>query len=150
MRIMALSVVLAVGLTGCATLFSGGPDKIPVTSNPPGASVYVDEMLVGQTPMTVTLNRNQGAGNIKIVAPGYAPIVVPRSKRIQGWFWVNVILLNPVGVIVDLATGNAKSYDRTPVSVGLQPGGGVPGGVAVTPAPAPVPFGAPAQTPVTR
>jgi hypothetical protein len=143
MWMKVLSVVMVAGLTGCATLFSGGPDKIPVQSNPPGASVYVDEMLVGQTPTTVTLKRGQGSGTIKIAAPGYAPVVVQRDKKIQGWFWVNVILFSPVGIVVDLVTGNVKRYDRSPISVGLVPAGGMPPAGMSPTAPAPSLFGGP-------
>ena len=113
----------AVAASGCATLMAGGPDHIPVSSNPPGATVFVDGVPVGQTPMIVTLDREHGHGTIQIQAPGYAPAIIQRDKDINGWFWANIC----VGIwpmIIDLVTGDFKAFDDTPIAIGLTPGGG--------------------------
>ena len=128
MRLAGLGTGLAliIALSGCATIFAGGPDRIPVMTNPPGATVFVDNMPVGQTPTIVTLDRTRASGIIRIEAPGYAPVVIARDKGINGWFWVNIVLLSPLGVVIDLVTGNIHSFDDTPITLGLQPGGGAP------------------------
>ena len=72
--------------TACATIVAGGPDRIPVASNPPGAAVIVDGVQVGVTPTEVTLDRTRGGGNIRIEMAGFAPVVIQRSKQINGWF----------------------------------------------------------------
>jgi hypothetical protein len=123
MRSVGLGLVLILAFSGCATVFAGGPDRVPVTTNPPGATVFVDNMPVGQTPTIITLDRSRAAGIIRIEAPGYAPIVIARDRGINGWFWINVVLLNPIGVIIDLVTGNINSFDDTPITLGLTPAG---------------------------
>lgn len=119
MKGLALCVLCAVALAGCATIMAGGPDHVQVVSNPAGANVYVDDVLVGQTPTVVTLDRDRSRGNIRIESPGFAPIVVQRSKHINGWFWANLCLGGVVGMIVDLATGDVKAFDDTPINASL-------------------------------
>lgn len=119
-----LTVALAAGLaagTGCATIMAGGPDKIPVTSTPSGAKVYVDSQPVGQTPTVVVLDRERSQGNIRVEAPGYEPTVLTRSKSINGWFWANICIGGVVGIVVDLVTGDIKRFDDTPVHIMLTP-----------------------------
>src|SRR5215470_15150454 len=134
MRVATLLLVTT--LTGCATIMAGGPDHVPVNSNPPGAAVYVDNMLVGQTPMVVTLNREHSAGVIRIEAPGYQPVTVVRAKGINGWFWANLCIGGLVGMVVDLVTGDVKAFDDTPIAIGMTPGSGY-GPPAGRPGPAP-------------
>jgi hypothetical protein len=105
---------------------AGGPDRIPVNSNPPGAAVLVDGVQVGVTPTVVTLDREHGHGNIRIEMPGFAPVIIQRDKEINGWFWANLCLGGLVGMVVDLVTGDVKRFDDTPIGVGLMPAGGYP------------------------
>jgi hypothetical protein len=44
--------------TGCATLFSDGSQQIKVSSNVPGATVFLDNEPIGQTPMRFELDRD--------------------------------------------------------------------------------------------
>jgi hypothetical protein len=122
MRVATLLLIAA--LSGCATIMAGGPDHVPVNSNPPGAAVYVDNQLVGQTPMVVTLNREHSAGVIRVEAPGYVPVTVVRAKGINGWFWANLCIGGVIGMVIDLVTGDVKAFDDTPIAVGMTPGGG--------------------------
>jgi hypothetical protein len=51
-------VMLAVALSGCATLFSRPLQQVPVASAPPRAEVFVDGTLAGRTPLTLELERH--------------------------------------------------------------------------------------------
>jgi hypothetical protein len=139
LRVSVLGTLgLALALTsGCATIMAGGPDHVPVSTNPPGATVFVDNMPVGTTPMMVTLNRETSSGMIRLEMAGFQPITVVRAKDIQGWFWVNVCLLSLLGVIVDVATGDFKAFDDTPIAIGLTPAYGPAGAPGYPPAPQP-------------
>jgi len=151
---IGIGLALIVAFSGCATIMAGGPDRIPVTTNPPGATVFVDNMPVGQTPTMITLDRGRNSGMIRIEMPGFAPIIIARDRSINGWFWVNIVLLSPLGIIIDLVTGNIHSFDDTPIVLGLTPaaGGPPPAGFAppppgYPPAPAPYPPAPPPQQP---
>src|SRR5690242_20656053 len=112
---VALGLVLLVALPGCATLFAPGPDHVPITTNPPGATVFLDNMPIGATPIMVTLDRERSAGVIRIEMPGFVPITLMPVKGVNGWFWVDVVLLDVIGMVIDIATGNWKAFDDTPI-----------------------------------
>lgn len=113
--------------SGCATLFAGGPDQVPVMTNPPGAYVYLNGQAVGQTPMMLSLDHNMPA-NIQIYLPGYLPVVMAKYKTFSGWFIVSVIFFEffLIPPIVDLVTGNINHYDNTGIAIGLTPSQGPP------------------------
>ena len=130
---MRISLLFLVCLTsGCATLFAGGPDKVPVNSTPPGARVIVDGQEVGTTPMVVTLDRENNQGNIRVEAPGYQPATTVRSKSFN-----TMAILNCANVLfwgIDLITGNVKKFNTAPVNATLTPAGyGAPGGYGQQP-----------------
>ena len=49
-------LLLTFALGGCAAVFDPHPQTIPVTSTPAGAQVFVDDTLVGTTPITLELD----------------------------------------------------------------------------------------------
>jgi hypothetical protein len=105
---------LLLGFTSCATIFAPGPDRVQVSSSTRGARVFIDNMEVGTTPMTVALDRKIHQGVIKVEAPGYAPYTTQRAKEFNP-----VAILNCLGLlpwVVDLATGNHQKFDTTPVN----------------------------------
>ena len=135
---LLVSVLGTLGLvSGCATIMAGGPDHVPVSTNPPGATVFVDNMPVGTTPMMVTLNRETSSGMIRLEMAGFQPVTVVRAKGINGWFWANLCTGGVIGIVVDLVTGDIKSFDDTPIAVGLTPGYGPAGQPGYPPGPPP-------------
>jgi hypothetical protein len=108
-------------LAGCATIVAGGPDSIPINTNPPGAYVYVNGQVVGQTPMIVELDRGRSMADIRIYYPGFQPLQFTRYKSLNNWVFGNFFLaIFPV--IVDFVTDNWQRFDDEPIMVGLTPG----------------------------
>jgi len=139
MRVLSLVAVLA--FSGCATLMAGGPDRFPVSTNPPGATVFVDNVPVGQTPTMVALDRQHSSGVIRIELPGFAPIAIVRTKNVNGWFWANLCFGSLIGIVVDLVTGDVKAFDDGPIAIGLTPAYGPdPGGGTPPPGYTPAPY----------
>jgi hypothetical protein len=135
---LAVGALLVVATSGCATVMSPGPDRVPIASYPPGARVYIDDMLVGQTPVVVELDRDRNTGRIRIETEGYHPAILLRSKSVEGWFWVNFACGGLIGFVIDLATGNFLGFDDTPIMVSLIPAeGAVPGYLPQPPPPPP-------------
>ncbi len=117
----ALTLTLAATLSGCATIVAGGPDSIPINTNPPGAYVYVNGEVVGQTPMVLDLDRGRSRADIRIDYPGFQPVQFTRYKSLNGWIVGNFFLgLWPV--LIDIATGNWQHFDEDPIAIGLTPG----------------------------
>lgn len=120
--LLAITVLGAIAAsTGCATIMAGGPDKVPVTSAPSGATVYVDNQPVGRTPTMIVLDRERSQGHIRVAAAGYEPAILVRSKQINGWFWANLCFGGVIGIVVDLVTGDVKRFDDTGIHVNLAP-----------------------------
>jgi hypothetical protein len=115
---LALCVVFA----GCATLFAGGPDRVPINTNPPGAYVYVNGQVVGQTPMIVNLDRHMPEAQIQIALPGFRPIVIVRDKGLNVWTLAN-ILIGVLPIVIDFITADFQEYDSSPIVFGLTPAG---------------------------
>ena len=108
-------VALAATLSGCATLFAGGPDTIPINTNPPGAYVYLNGQVVGQTPMVAhPRSPALSSGDIRIYYPGFQAGPDASLQALNGWFFVQLASSWP-GFIVDLITGDWQSFDDEPI-----------------------------------
>jgi hypothetical protein len=118
-KLAALAAVTV--LAGCATVVAGGPDTIPINTNPPGAYVYLNGQVVGQTPMVVELDRGRSVADIRIYYPGFQPIQISRYKTLNGWVFGNLFLLF-WPIVIDLVTGNWERFDDEPIMLGLTPG----------------------------
>jgi hypothetical protein len=133
----ALAVAACLGGAGCATLIAGGPDEIPIRTNPPGAYVYVDGQVVGQTPLVVTLDRKRSLGDIRIYYPGFVPVVLTRYKHFNLWTIGN-FFIGLLPIVIDIATGDWQAFDDDAIELGLMPGQ------------APPPYGVQPQLPQPR
>ena len=121
---MVLACCVA-GTSGCATIFNPGPDLVPVSSRPEGATVRLDGVTVGKTPLILSLPRDS-EGVISFEKEGYQKATVDRDKVVNGTFFVNLgwILIwpaVPISMLVDLITGNAGKYSTEPLNVELVP-----------------------------
>ena len=67
---MKLAAIGLAVLCGCATVIAGGPDTVTIQTNPPGAYVYVNGVVVGQTPLNVDLHRSASMADIRIYSRG--------------------------------------------------------------------------------
>ncbi len=122
MRIASRLVVLTLAAsTGCATIMAGGPDQVPIQTNPPGATVFLNGRPIGQTPIVAALDRSVDVTDIHIMAQGFAPVDIVRYKTINGWFWAN-LCWGVIPMIIDFATGDVKRFDDMPIAIGLTPG----------------------------
>jgi hypothetical protein len=118
--IVTLALALAAG--GCATIISGSNQTVTVNSNVTGAEVYLNERLVGTTPLTASLPRGE-TGILSVRAPGYNPYQIALNKKINNVFWVNIFIGGTFGSSTDYATGAMYEYEPSTYMVSLQPTG---------------------------
>lgn len=57
-------LIIAVILTGCATIFSGTSDEITFSTNADPVRVYIDGLNVGNTPIKVAVEKKVGMGRL--------------------------------------------------------------------------------------
>ncbi len=92
-----------IGLVLAASAGCGGLrtrwQKVPVTSTPPGAAVFVDGRASGSAPVTIWLKRKARRQVVRIEAPGYDPVEI-RSDRTA----------NPALILVDVLLGSVPAW----------------------------------------
>jgi hypothetical protein len=115
-KIVAVLAVLA--FSSCATILEPGPDRIPVRSEPDGAKVLLNGMLVGVTPMLLNVNRADNC-SLDLQKDGYQTIHLERDKVVAGWVFGNIILGGVIGLAVDLIAHNQGKYSEDPIFVTL-------------------------------
>ncbi|MDA0738349.1 MAG: hypothetical protein O2999_06540 [Nitrospirae bacterium] len=110
--IRILAIILLCALGGCAsTLYPGPWTHVPVTTNPPGATLH----LAGYTymsPALVWVPRKSGDFKLSIYKKGYRPGHVFLRQSPDYLWGLNV---TPVGFLADMRTGAA--YDVEPETV---------------------------------
>ena len=107
-------VILLVAQSGCATIISGTMDEVRFTSEPPGAEVFVDRKLRGQTPLTLKLNVNYDYIVVFRMAGHPDQVQHIQHHMNMNWFSINSFTF-PISLtwgIIDWITGAV--YDLKP------------------------------------
>ncbi len=115
------SAMTAVGilLFQCgACSFAGKPQKIPVTSDPAGAKIFVDGKEVGAAPLNLSLKREEDHV-IRIEKTGYVPVEIrleSETKRLTKFQQVVAVILSVpaggtvVGLLAAAIRGGSHSH----------------------------------------
>ena len=80
-RLLILTLTSLLLSPGCATLTRKKTQRVPVTSAPVGATVIVNGIEQGVTPLEVSLTRKQKGQVIRIESPGYNPYEIQLKRR---------------------------------------------------------------------
>lgn len=119
-------MLLAVLLTGCASLISGGVQPVQINSSPPDVTVEIFDKSTGtcvlksQTPCIASLKSGSGyfkaaEYTIRFSKPGYIPQEDSIKTSISGWYWGNILFGGVIGLfIVDPATGAMWKFSEHP------------------------------------
>lgn len=111
--------VFSIFLNGCATLFKGSTEGVNFSSEPKGAEVYVNGVLMGTTPLSIELKSNKSY-TIQFKKDGFLTKSVVINNTIgAGWLILDV-LGGLIPIIVDAATGNWYELDQNNVNAVLE------------------------------
>ena len=100
---------------GCATLFNGFSQRIEVTSEPPGAEVFVGGELAGTTPTEVVVSRRASEREFRVVdASGNSEYRWVRS-RMSERAWLNIVS----GLFVGYGAWFRSAEDRLEGNIGV-------------------------------
>jgi hypothetical protein len=113
--------VVALLLSGCASIISGGTQPVTIKSVPDGASVTVtnragEKIHNGTTPVTLTLNRGAGyfkteTYKVEVKKEGYESRQLDIVSTINGWYIGNILFGGVIGLLaVDPATGAMYAF----------------------------------------
>ena len=107
-------------LSGCATVIKGTTQTMPINSDPDGADVVVNNLVVGITPTEIELQRKRDH-QITLRKEGYAPATVPVLKSVGGAVWGNILAGGIIGWGVDAASGAQYNLKPETIFVRLRP-----------------------------
>jgi len=109
--------LLLVSLAGCATIMHGTTQDLGISSTPTAATVTVDKMEKGSTPVIAKLSRKDNH-TVHIELPGYLPFEATVTRKTSGWVWGNIVFGGLIGLAVDAITGGL--YNLTPEQITAQ------------------------------
>jgi hypothetical protein len=129
--IAASFAVIAIGLSGCASIVSKSNWPVQLSSTPPGAMVTVkdasgSEIYRGTTPTQVTLKSGRGyfksgSYTLEFSKDGVRPQTVQLKAGVNGWYIGNLVFGGLLGLlVVDPLTGAMYRFDES-VNVTLSP-----------------------------
>lgn len=95
-------------LQSCATLLSGTSDQVKFTSEPPGAEVWIDGKMYGETNNTIKVDRVYKFTEREVTykLDGYEDVNFYYEVKVDPVYWLN-IFLGFWPMVVDMATGAA-------------------------------------------
>ena len=113
-----IAVLVALTMTaGCATIVNHPTQAIGFSSRPAGASVTVDGIVQGQTPLVKKLSRKNNH-LVSFELEGYEPFKASLVPEVSGWVWGNIVLGGLIGLAIDAGTGSM--YKLTPDQVAAE------------------------------
>ena len=117
---VVVSVLTLVQLGGCATIRNEKFKEVEFTSEPSGASVDLDDEVMGVTPCVVEIARKGRDKVVEIALDGYKTVRLNLDRSVEG----KTIFGGLIGMSVDAVSGKAGTYSDS-VHVVLEKGEGM-------------------------
>jgi hypothetical protein len=125
LRAFMMVIITLLGTSACGTIIYGMQESVWVTSDPMGETVVVNGEPV-QTPRFLLLSRSEDL-HVSAEKEGCTKTELQIHLRLNKWATLvgNLPLLAayPIGILIDLATGGAWSFEKEHVHVALSCGG---------------------------
>jgi hypothetical protein len=106
-------------LVSCAAIFKGNSSKVDMSSDPSGASIYVNGNLMGKTPIKLKLESNK-VYNVEFKKEGYETRTYNITNHVGAGWIVLDILGGLFPIIIDAATGAWYDLDMDNVNAILE------------------------------
>lgn len=124
MRVWTAGVVILgvalLSMGGCATIRNEKFKEVEFTSDPSGASVVVEDEVMGATPIVVEVARKGRDKEVSILLDGYKTVRLNLDRSVEG----KTIFGGLIGMSVDAISGKAGTYTDS-VHIVLEEGEGV-------------------------
>jgi len=125
-----LCVVASVGVCSCALIFQGTTEEINVASDPPGATVTLNDGETKVTPFSMTAPREKDL-QLHFTKPGYQSADLADNSQVEGGL---LLIFDVIPLMIpwsiDAAEGAGFAHQQTTVTAHLEPesaaGGDVP------------------------
>jgi PEGA domain len=117
-RQATLGGIILLVVTGCATIIHGTRQDVGISSTPTGASVTIDNLQSGTTPVFSKLRRKENHV-VRISLAGYQPMDLTLTSSVSGWVWGNLAIGGLVGLAVDAISGGMYKLSPQELSAAL-------------------------------
>ncbi len=107
---------------GCGTVVNGTTQRVAISSLPFGASVTIDNVGYGRTPLVAKLKRKQ-YHFVRIHTPGYLPYDVALMREVSNWVWGNLLTGGFIGIGIDALSGGMHKLTPKQIEAELKPDG---------------------------
>ena len=122
-----ICVITAVGfiaaIAGCATIMQGTTQSVGISSTPTNATVTINNVEKGKTPIVVDLKRKDHH-IVKIEMSGYLPYEATFTRSASGWVFGNIVFGGLIGLAVDAISGGVFKFTPIEITAVLQKQGG--------------------------
>lgn len=125
-RLLGVVAAATLGLTGCASIVDGNSQSVSLSSNPEGATVYLNGNAIGKTPVTITTKRKGSSQPLRFTKEGYKDVEVQLISTVNPWFFGNIVTGGLLGSTTDGLSGAAFKYEPGSYMVTLPPAGDTP------------------------
>jgi hypothetical protein len=129
-----LCVVGSVGVCSCALIFQGTTEEINVASDPPGATVTLNDGETKVTPFSMTAAREKDL-QLHFTKPGYQSADLADNSQVEPAFLVVDFIPLVIPWAIDASAGAGYAHQQTSVVAHLDPESGtgeeVPGKAVV-------------------
>lgn len=126
-RFWTVVPLIAAGVScsgGCATLINSDDQIVAFNSEPDGATVAVDGVPMGKTPVALPVARKGGSKMITFSKEGYKTINVELPNTLNAALAGNILFGGLIGLGVDAVSGRGGGYQKS-LSVMLTKGSGM-------------------------
>jgi len=117
-RSATLIGMVALLTAGCATVIHGTRQGVGISSTPTGASVSIDNVQSGTTPVFAKLRRKENHV-VQISLPGYQRTDLTLTSSVSGWVWGNIAIGGLIGLAVDAISGGMYKLSPEQLSATL-------------------------------
>lgn len=117
-RPAALAGIAVLVMSGCATVIHGTRQDVGISSTPTGASVTIDNLQSGTTPVFAKLRRKENHV-VRISLAGFQPIDLTLTSSVSGWVWGNIAIGGLIGLAVDAISGGMYKLSPEELSAAL-------------------------------
>lgn len=122
--ILILTAV-AMAIASCANILHGKTEEISVESDPPGATVVLNNGMSGVTPFMIQVPRERDLV-FHYSLDGYKPVDVFNDTNVESKYiagdWASMLLTGlPFAWVSDVSSGAAHTHQQLVVTAQLQP-----------------------------
>lgn len=106
--------------SSCSTVINGTTQKITVTSNVQGAEVTMNGTVIGRTPITTRVKR-ENTVHLIVRKDGYKDYQQQLVTKLDPWFWGNILIGGLLGSTTDTVSGSTHLIDPETIFVQMEP-----------------------------